>query len=129
VERIVTHWSEANGIAAACNIDALPPLTPDADVIFLRATQEALSNVARHAKASHVSVSLHCVDALVLLSIEDDGRGLSDADVAGAGKMGIAGMRERVRRFGGHVMIESTAGAGTSLTVALPLSAIGSGRA
>jgi signal transduction histidine kinase len=129
LERIVAHWSEANGLPATCNIETLPPLQPDADVIFLRATQESLSNVARHAHATRVSVALHCVDGLVLLSVEDDGRGLADVDLAGSGKMGIAGMRERVRRFGGHVLIEGSAGTGTSVTVALPLATIGSGPA
>src|SRR5262249_39482435 len=62
LERTVTHWSEANGLPATCNIETLPPLQPDADVIFLRATQESLSNVARHAHATRVSVALHCVD-------------------------------------------------------------------
>jgi signal transduction histidine kinase len=124
IERIVTQWSDANGLAATCTITDLPALQPDADVIFLRATQEALSNVARHARATHVAVAMHCVDGLVLLSVEDDGCGFGDAERAGAGKMGVAGMRERVRPFGGRVLIESEAGAGTSITVALPLAAI-----
>jgi signal transduction histidine kinase len=128
IERIVAQWSDANNIAATCAIDALPALIPDADVIFLRATQEALSNVARHARATRVSISMHCVDQLVLLSIEDDGRGYVDADGAAAGKVGLTGMRERVRRFGGHVLIDSTPGAGTSITVAMPLDTITSAK-
>ena len=124
IGRIVAQWSEANGVPATCAIVDLPPLQADAEVIFLRATQESLSNVARHAHASHVAVAMHCVDGLVLLSVEDDGNGFAEADVAGAGRMGIAGMRQRVRPFGGRVLIESGAGSGTSLTVALPLAAI-----
>ena len=126
IDRIVKHWGEANGIAVTCTIDELPPLQPDADVIFLRATQEALSNVARHARATKVAVALHCVDRLVLLSVEDDGLGFVDADAVGEEKVGITGMRERVRRFGGHVLIESTPGTGTGITVAMPLAAIAS---
>ena len=125
IERIVAQWSAVNGVAATCAITALPPLQPDAEVIFLRATQESLSNVARHANATHVAVAMHCVDGLVLLSVEDDGCGFADADAVGAGKMGIVGMRERVRPFGGRVLIESGSGAGTSITVALPLAAVG----
>lgn len=124
IERIVAQWSEANGIAAMCTITALPALRADAEVIFLRATQEALSNVARHARATHVAVAMHSVDGLLLLSVEDDGRGFADAEAAGAGKMGIVGMHERVRRFGGRVLIESGNGAGTSITVALPLAVV-----
>ena len=126
LERIVAQWSDANGVAATCTIMKLPALHPDADVILLRATQESLSNVARHARATHVAVAMHCVDGLVMLSVEDDGCGIADADAVGAGKMGIAGMRERVRPFGGRVLIESASGAGTSITVALPLAAVAS---
>jgi signal transduction histidine kinase len=124
VERIVAQWSEANGVRATCDIAPLPPLQPDADVVFLRATQEALSNVARHAEATSVAVGMHCVDGLVLLSIDDDGHGFVDTESERAGKFGLAGMRERVRRYGGHVMIETNPGAGTSVTVAMPLAAI-----
>src|SRR5205085_5369736 len=97
---------------------------PGADVIVLRATQEALSNVARHARATCVTAGISAVDGLVLLTVEDDGRGFAQADSLGAEKLGLSGMRERVRRFGGHVMIESEPGSGTSLTVALPLASI-----
>ena len=85
IERIVTQWSE-DGIAATCAIAELPPLQPDAEVTFLRATQEALSNVARHASATRVSVAMHCVDGLVMLSVEDDGRGLVESASSGPGK-------------------------------------------
>jgi signal transduction histidine kinase len=123
IRRIVAQWGEANTIETTCGIDELPALQPDADVIFLRATQESLSNVARHARASHVGVAMHLVDGLVLLSVEDDGRGFDEAEEP-AGAMGIVGMRERVRPFGGRVMIDSQIGAGTNVTVALPLAAV-----
>ena len=126
IERIVTQWSETNGIAATCAIAELPALQPDAEVTFLRATQEALSNVARHAHATRVSVAMHSVDGLVMLSVEDDGRGFAESATSGPGKMGIVGMRERVRPFGGRVLIENGSDSGTSLVVALPLAAIAS---
>jgi signal transduction histidine kinase len=124
IERIVAQWGEANGVRTTCEISAVPPLQPEADVIFLRATQEALSNVAKHAGATNVAVRLDVADEIVLLSVDDDGRGFAETDAAGEGKLGIAGMRERVRRFGGHVMIDAPLGAGTSVTVAMPLAAI-----
>ena len=122
IERIVAQWGEANAVATTCTLDPSPALRPEADVIFLRAVQESLSNVARHAAATRVGVTMHCVDGVVLLSIEDDGRGFIDTDATDT--MGIAGMRARVRRFGGHVLIDSAPGAGTSVTVAMPLAAI-----
>jgi len=122
--RIVTKWSEDNGIQATFTADSLPALQPDAEVIFLRATQESLSNVLRHANARRVTISLTSVDGLALLTIEDDGVGFDQRAPLGVERMGLSGMRERVRRFGGHLMIDSTIGEGTSLTVAMPLSAI-----
>jgi len=120
----LAQWAQANGVAATFSADLLPPLQPDADVTFLRATQESLSNVARHANARNVSVLLTVVDGLALLTVEDDGVGYAHLDSVGTEKMGLSGMRERVRKFGGHLLVESEAGAGTSLTVAMPLSAI-----
>lgn len=121
--RIVSQWGDTNAIRTTFTPEELPPLHPDADVIFLRATQEALSNVARHANARTVSVTIGCVDGLVLLTIEDDGRGIEQPDTVDPEKLGLSGMRQRVRRVGGHLLIDGGA-AGTSLTVALPLSAI-----
>ena len=100
--------------------DTLPPLPAAVEVAAYRIAQEALSNVARHAHATQVNVTMHRVDDLVLLSIEDNGRGFADADVG----IGITGMRERVQRFGWRVLIESTPDSGTSVTVAMPVEAI-----
>ncbi|MEO7456140.1 MAG: sensor histidine kinase [Gemmatimonadaceae bacterium] len=124
LERVVREWGAANDVRTTFQADALPPLLPDADVIFLRATQESLSNVSRHAHASLVAVTIAVVDELVLLTIDDDGRGFAPGDAMGAEKLGLTGMRERVRRFGGHVLVDSEAGKGTSLTVALPTAAV-----
>jgi signal transduction histidine kinase len=122
--RVVAQWGDANAIAARFTSEPLPALHPDADVILLRATQEALSNVVRHASAKHVNVSLTCAEGLVLLTVEDDGRGFAPDEPQSGEHRGLSGMRERVRRFGGQLLIESAVGSGTSVTVALPLSSI-----
>jgi signal transduction histidine kinase len=129
LERIVAQWSESSGVTATSTIAALPPLQPEADVIFLRVTQESLSNVARHAHATHVAVTMHCVDELVLLSVEDNGCGFATAEDSPTEHVGLTGMRERVRPFGGRVLVESEPGMGTSITVALPLAVIALSRA
>jgi signal transduction histidine kinase len=121
IERIVAQWSVATGVMARCSIGPLPSLLAEIEVILLRATQEALSNVVRHARASEVSVALQVVDGLVLLSIEDDGCGFDEGGSADGGRIGLVGMLERVRPYGGRVLIESVPGTGTSVTVALPL--------
>ncbi|MEO6878138.1 MAG: ATP-binding protein, partial [Gemmatimonadaceae bacterium] len=129
IGRVTKQWSAANAVDAEFDAESLPSLHPDADVIFLRAAQEALSNVARHANARHVRVTLGCVDQLVQLAVEDDGCGFDHADTPGRERLGLTGMRERLRPMGGHLLIESHAGTGTSLTVVLPLAAAVAGSA
>lgn len=129
--RIVACWGADHGVDAAFTADPFPALHPDAEVAFLRATQEALSNVARHADARRVAVSLGTVDGIALLTVEDDGCGFAARD-GGEGRadgLGLLGMRERARRFDGHLLVESAPGAGTSITVALPLAAVTAGGA
>jgi signal transduction histidine kinase len=100
--------------------EELPPGTQDA---IFRVTQEALANIARHARASKVRVRLYqqvrgSQDAL-WLKIEDDGSGF-DAAKATAG-MGLTNIRARVAGVGGSLQIESREGEGASLVVRVPL--------
>ena len=121
IERFVREWAKRTGVAAAATFTNVPEFQADIDVILLRVTQEALSNIAKHAAATEVTVMLTCVDGLVLLSIDDDGRGIADPTSFREGSFGLAGMHERVQRVGGRVMVESSKGRGTSVTVAIPL--------
>jgi two-component system CheB/CheR fusion protein len=90
-----------------------------------RIIQEALTNVAKHAQAGHVSVILERRQGRVLAIIEDDGRGFDPAEVLGganmARRMGLVGMRERARMIGGELEIESSPDEGTTIYVRVPL--------
>lgn len=90
-----------------------------------RIVQEALTNVARHAReATAVSLVVNCRDDLVQVTIEDDGRGFDpgdDPERARRSGLGLAGMRERAALVGGHVEIESSPGVGTTVFVRVPL--------
>ncbi|HSU95900.1 MAG TPA: sensor histidine kinase [Gemmatimonadaceae bacterium] len=121
LDRVVNEWAALHGVRASFESSSVPELVQDAEVTFLRATQEGLSNVARHASARNVSVRLSHVDDLVLLEIDDDGVGISEQTLHADHGLGIAGMRERAAALGGRVIVESNGGNGTSLTVALPL--------
>jgi signal transduction histidine kinase len=95
------------------------------ETTLYRITQEALTNVLRHAKAKRVGVILERRPDHVLLIVEDDGRGF-DAQAAlkapGAhGRLGLLGMQERVILANGTIEIESTPGAGTTVFVRIPL--------
>jgi two-component system NarL family sensor kinase len=80
-----------------------------------RITQEAFTNIIKHAKASHVHARYTYRDGAVKLVIEDDGQGF-DMSNAATHRMGISNMQERMAAFGGSVEIESELGGGTVVT-------------
>jgi PAS domain S-box-containing protein len=85
-----------------------------------RIAQEALTNVARHAHASHVRVVLECSADLVLLTVTDDGMGIQPGMFDKRGSLGLVGMRERAASIGGDFQVQHPAGGGTIIRVALP---------
>lgn len=88
---------------------------------LLRVTQEALTNILRHAAARHVSVNLNLVGDWLVLTICDDGCGLHGAASAQAGcGFGLTGMRERLADFGGSLALSTSAGGGCQLSARLP---------
>jgi len=87
---------------------------------MLALTREALSNVARHAAASHASVRLVTDDEGVRLELADDGRGFDTAEAAEGGHHGVANMRSRAKTLGAQFEIESVPGDGTRIIVTLP---------
>lgn len=88
---------------------------------LFRILQEAITNVTRHAGASRVAVSIELADDEVRLEIADDGRGLPPLPERRPGALGLVGMRDRARLFGGDVVINSEAGRGTIVTARIPL--------
>ena len=100
------------------------PLSHAAEECILRVAQEALANVRKHAKASRVTITLSYLDDGVSLDVRDDGVGFEPATLAATGDglsggMGLQLMLERVQQLGGTRLIESSAGAGTSVVVHL----------
>ena len=85
-----------------------------------RVVQEALHNCQRHARAQNVRIHVQQTPEMLLLSIQDDGRGFSPARDRG---MGLLGMEERVNRLGGTLRVDSREGEGTMLAVELPMQA------
>jgi signal transduction histidine kinase len=91
------------------------------ETALFRVTQEALTNVVKHAQAETVHIIFARRERSVVLTIEDDGRGFSQARVRG-GRLGLVGMRERIASLNGALEIESKHGTGTRLTIEIPLS-------
>ena len=89
--------------------------------VLFRILQEALTNVARHAAATRVNVSLDEEQDYVCLRIQDDGRGITESEVNGSRSLGLLGMRERVLLRSGEFHIQGTPGQGTTVVIRLPL--------
>lgn len=99
-------------------------LTDKVPTTLFRIVQEALANVARHAKASHVSVCIESFDGILRMSIADDGQGFAVGAKQGAKKnrrLGLIGMRERVEMLGGSFHVDSRPGGPTTVWVEIPL--------
>lgn len=99
---------------------------PEFEVTLLRATQEALSNVGKHAEAREVTITVSYLDGQTILDVQDDGRGFDPREMLGRspspdGGIGLQAMRERVARLSGSLSIETEPGRGSTLVVALPL--------
>ena len=87
-----------------------------------RIGEEALTNVMRHAGASHVLVNLEVAAATARLVIEDDGAGIDTSEGVSPG-FGLLGMRERAERLGGRLVLESDPGSGTRVEATIPFGA------
>ncbi|HEX6625618.1 MAG TPA: histidine kinase [Pyrinomonadaceae bacterium] len=112
----VANWSRQSGVTAEVELEQGLQLTPEAEHAFLRITQEALSNVSRHGRATRARVGLQRGEAGgVALTIEDDGAGFDVSHRNGG--MGLRNMRERAEALpGGWFRVESQTGKGTSVT-------------
>jgi signal transduction histidine kinase len=92
------------------------------ETTLFRVAQEALNNIAKHARASRVDVILERRSNQVSLIVEDNGVGFDPVDEkASEERMGLAGMRERVVLVGGTISVESTPDKGTGIFVRVPL--------
>ena len=98
----------------------LVDIDPDCSTAIFRISQESLTNVARHARATRVNISLKEEDESLILKIRDNGKGIEPEEVFAPSSLGLMGMRERIRPFGGELVISGTK-RGTTLTVTFPV--------
>jgi signal transduction histidine kinase len=124
IERAALHWSEETGIPVAVSATGDPlPLHPNIEVTLLRAAQEALHNIRKHAQATAAQLTLSYMGDVVILDVQDDGVGLDGVGPPPlSGGYGLQAMRERVEACGGTLTLESDPGEGTTVTVTIPLS-------
>jgi signal transduction histidine kinase len=99
-----------------------------AAVAIFRIVQAALTNIARHAQASRAVIALMKRTKVLILTVTDDGKGITRNPIANHSSLGITGMRERALALGGTFAISGSRSKGTMLTVRIPLSRIIVGR-
>jgi signal transduction histidine kinase len=118
---VARQWSAMNGVRVEVTTTGDPlPLHPDVEVALLRTAQEALANVARHANASRVGLTLSYMDDEVTLDVRDDGIGFAPVNGSGERGFGLIAMRQRVSRVAGTLSIESEPGGGTAVSARVP---------
>jgi signal transduction histidine kinase len=121
LERLVQTFSESSGIEVHLEPQiGAERLPEEIETTLYRIVQEALTNVVKHADASHVSILLVRRDSTVAAVIEDDGRGF-DTGAIHEENLGLDGMRERVELLDGRMTVETSEGTGTTLRVEVPL--------
>jgi signal transduction histidine kinase len=100
----------------------LPQLAPGVAMTILRIVQEALTNVARHAQAERVQVSMRLEDDMIHLSVQDNGIGIGDVQAAGRpDSHGLKIMRERAEAFGGTLKVGPAPERGTQVEATIPI--------
>jgi signal transduction histidine kinase len=125
LETLCRNFAQGTRLAVSCNFGGEEPaLTDEARISLYRFVQEALTNVARHADARKVRVSLDADESGVHLSVKDDGQGFvqlaSQAGPVTSQGMGLLSMQERIIMLGGRLEIESQPGRGTRLVAHIP---------
>jgi PAS domain S-box-containing protein len=117
-----TH--KLSGIEIEVNIDIIPLLSSETELVLFRIVQEALNNVYRHSGASEATVTVRRQGDEIRVTISDDGKGFKLpaqlSEFASQGKLGLTGMAERVQLIGGQLDVTSQEGKGTTVMVRVP---------
>jgi PAS domain S-box-containing protein len=120
----VREFSRRTSVACDLDVpDELPPLTPVQSGSLFRIVQEVLTNIARHASATRVELRIVLEGGWLALQITDDGRGFDSSRPTRPDSLGLVGIDERATTLGGRVVVDSTPGRGTTVTLSIPVPA------
>jgi len=100
----------------------VPVLDQERSIAAFRIFQELLTNVARHANATRVDIEMYFESGTLILSVNDNGKGVAEASVRSPKSLGLLGIRERILPFGGRMEIAGSRNKGTRAKVSIPLS-------
>jgi signal transduction histidine kinase len=122
----VRMFSRRSGVETELVHDGMDTrVAPELELCVYRVVQEALTNVAKHAHATTCRVFLHRLPHSLLVTVEDDGKGMLPVawrdDNGERPGIGLVGVRERVTQLGGRLEVDTHAGKGTRLTIELPI--------
>lgn len=130
LEWYARQTQERTGLQCACSISnsaAITELDPERSTMVFRVVQEALTNVVRHAEATHVAISVRREEDAIAVEIKDDGKGMDAQRLLDGGSWGILGMHERARHFNASIKFNGAPGKGTAVLLHLPLKNINVG--
>ena len=121
---VAERWSSLHGISIqVTTTGTVRPVSQEAEFVLLRTAQEALANVAKHAHATRVGLTLSYMPGEVTLDVRDDGSGFDPAALGGAsagGGFGLVAMRQRIADLAGVLQVESELGGGTAISARIP---------
>jgi PAS domain S-box-containing protein len=121
LEWVTAEFSRtSDAVCHLCVPEEQVSLAEDGSIAVFRIVQEALTNIARHAHARHVFVTLEQVEDYCVLDIRDDGKGFDPVAIRRR-SFGLAGMKERAMMLGGEISLTSSPGQGTCITVRVPM--------
>ncbi len=130
MQEVASRWSKLHGVPVAVTTTGTPRvMRPEIEVALLRTAQEALANVAKHADASRVGLTLSYMEDLVTLDVRDDGVGFevrpsyharNGSSNGQSGGFGLAAMQQRVEGVAGTLQVESEPEAGTAISASVP---------
>ena len=118
------QFSRRAGLQVVVQTATLSPrLASEVETGLFRIAQEALTNIAKHAQAAHINITLEKLEAVIRLTITDDGVGFNQAEQNEPDKqrgLGLIGMGERAESLGGRLRVEAAPGKGTRVIVEVP---------
>jgi PAS domain S-box-containing protein len=122
IEWLVENFGQRTGIACDLTVgDASVELSQAQATAVFRIVQESLTNIAKHAQASHADIAIEKEDGQLVVRIEDDGVGFVPTGPRKPSSLGLFGLRERAQLLGGEATIDSTPGQGTMVEARFPL--------
>jgi len=120
IEWQAQQFQARTGIICDCSLESIELSAEQSTAVF-RIFQEALTNVLRHAQATRVDIKIKKEKSDFVLSVSDNGKGITDGEKSEQHSLGILGMRERAHLIGGDVSITSAEGQGTVVTLRVPI--------